>query len=78
MGIEIKTVVTVTEIRTLFNNRGSHTTVDANESSSLEIEKENSNNDGASESGEQNKLRLVCFMFILLLILHSPGFNSAY
>ena len=52
MGIEIKTVVTVTEIRTIFNNRGSHTTVDANESSSLEIEKENSNNDGASESGE--------------------------
>lgn len=40
------------EIHTLFSNRGSHTNVDAYESSSLESETENSNNDGASENDE--------------------------
>ena len=45
-------VVAVIEIHTLFNNRGKHTNIDANESSSSEIEKENSNDDGANENGE--------------------------
>ena len=48
----VKMVVAVIEIHTLFNNRGKHTNIDANESSSSEIEKENSNDDGANENGE--------------------------
>ena len=45
-------VVTVIEIRILFNDRCFHTIVDANESSSLESEIVNSNDDGASANGE--------------------------
>ena len=51
-------VVTVIEIRILFNNRCFHTNVDANERSSSESEKVNSNDNGASANGELNKLRL--------------------
>ena len=51
-------VVTVIEIRILFNSRCFHTNVDANESSSSESEKVNTNDDGTSANGEQNKLRL--------------------
>ena len=39
--IEFKTVDSVIEIHTHFSNRGSHTNVDGNESSSSESEKEN-------------------------------------
>ena len=46
MYIEFKMVVTVIEIHNLYNNRGSHTNVDANESSSSEIEKDD---DGESK-----------------------------
>ena len=45
-------VVTVIEISILFNKRYFHTNVDANESSSSENEKVNSNDDGASANGE--------------------------
>ena len=44
--------MTVIEICILFNNRGCHTNVDDNESSSSESEKKNSNDDRASENGE--------------------------
>ena len=52
MYIESRTVVTVIEIRILFNKRRCDTNVDANESRSSESERENSNDDGASANGE--------------------------
>ena len=49
---EFRTVVTVIEIRILFNKRRCDTNVDANESRSSESERENSSDDGASANGE--------------------------
>ena len=68
MYTEFKTVVTVAKIHTSFNNRGSRTNVNANEKSRLKSQKENSNDNGASENG----------MLIYVINSYAPGVSNVY
>ena len=68
MYTEFKTVVAVVKIHTSFNNRGSCTNVNANEKSRLKSQKENSNDNGASENG----------MLICVINSYAPSVSNVY